>query len=312
MCQDRVVVAGHAKELKRRSTEASELAQEAHVAISAVAKQVASDSESNDDASCADKDMFEMSQSKPKWQGAKQHKFTKAIYSDSNGDDLASKEYPKLKLNHQPSINSNMTGNHLSQRPRESQVLDHSRPYKDMEDDITSQEPTKSEYCGGGDTNASAVASGTSDHEQEEDDGDSIDHNILFQKTSTGNGSKQVYPSLSVMNPADQSKIKLAVEKALQQDIQDYVSKTLFRRWKFVTDPDHWKFNFKRIGGAIMDYVGIHQDERKAFWQSYMGCGKKALNDKRASVGQAVKHAVIGKFDILCKGLGSAMMKRTI
>ena len=109
------------------------------------------------------------------------------------------------------------------------------------------------------------------------------------------NDERSPVQNKKVFQPGEETKLIAQEDKVNRDTVKEYMKETFFKRNKFVYGRNEWDVDNKEIAVAIMDSMNIEPRYRTAFWDSHVKIAKKALNDKRASVGQAMKQAVVGK-----------------
>jgi hypothetical protein len=77
--------------------------------------------------------------------------------------------------------------------------------------------------------------------------------------------------------------------------IANCVNTSIYPFMKFITSEAQLDPNYDHFGKKIMTELKIAKESQELWWHSFKQVAKKALNQKRSSVGAAVKKSVIGK-----------------
>jgi hypothetical protein len=84
------------------------------------------------------------------------------------------------------------------------------------------------------------------------------------------------------------------MQKAIADRIVNVVNQKVYPYMKFITNELEMEHDFPSFGKKIMDEMNVDKNNRREWWHAYKRIAKLALQQKRSSVGAAVKKAVIG------------------
>jgi hypothetical protein len=76
--------------------------------------------------------------------------------------------------------------------------------------------------------------------------------------------------------------------------ITNAVNEKVYPYMKFITSEAEMEVDFEPFGKSIMDELNIDDEHRQEWWHTYKRVAKHALQQKRSSVGAALKKSVIG------------------